>query len=299
MDTKAIEYILELAHHQSITKTADALNISQSALSQILLRIETKVGTPLFIRQKRALTPTEAGLLYLSAAKKIVDTKRKLYADIKDLSETKKIRLGLTSRWGMIMMTEILPDFNVAFPDTLIEMRQYNYLNLREEYSQYNLDIAVMTHSQADQLPEDAVILRHEEMQLILHKDHPFTIKHADEDTVSENIFRNELQDFGFVRSAFGSASRCMENAVFDRIGHQPRVFCEANDSLTFINIVEANLGYAFISSDYTNDSPKLKSWKLSPSLTRINTLLIRPGMQVTPAEAYLLQLIRGHRLFK
>lgn len=299
MDTKAIEYILELAHHQSITKTADALNISQSALSQILLRIETKVGTPLFIRQKRALTPTEAGKLYLTAARKIVDTKRKLYADIKDLSETKKIRLGLTSRWGMLMMIDILPKFNLQFPDTLIEMRQFNYSHLREEYAQYNIDIAVMAYSHLDQFPDDAELLRLEEMRLAINADHPFAIAHAEDPVLPESAIKDGLSDFGFLRSAYGSTNRALEDSLFEKINFDPVIFCESNDSLTLTNIVESNLGFAILSSDYLQDRPKIKSWPLEPNLARINTLLIRPGMQLGPAEAYLIELVHNYHLFQ
>ena len=75
MDTKALEYILEIARCRSVTRAARSLGISQSALSQILLRVEREIGTPLFVRQKRALKLTEAGELYVEAAESIIDAK--------------------------------------------------------------------------------------------------------------------------------------------------------------------------------------------------------------------------------
>ncbi|MGE4354325.1 MAG: LysR family transcriptional regulator [Oscillospiraceae bacterium] len=298
MDTKAMEYILEIAHYKSVTKAAKALCISQSALSQILLRIERELGSPLFIRKKRSLIPTDTGYLYFDAAQKILDTKRKLYADIDDLAGSKRIRFGLTSHWGMLMMLDILPTFHERFPNTVIELRQYNYQSLREEYLQYGIDLAVTTISPNDAVPENAEILREEEMRLILSCSHPFSIAHAHEAEVPEITIKRDLAGLSIIRSAIGSASRIMEDELFARIGFTPRAFCEVTDYITFINLVEANLGFAFISADYVNTSDKICNWRLSPRLVRNNALLIRPGLKLGEPEQYLIEHIRGYRIF-
>ena len=50
MDTKQIEYILKIAEENNITKAAEKLFITQSALNQQLLKLEKELGTPLFHR---------------------------------------------------------------------------------------------------------------------------------------------------------------------------------------------------------------------------------------------------------
>ncbi len=52
MDTKQIEYILKIAEENNITKAADKLFITQSALNQQLLKLEGELGTPLFHRSR-------------------------------------------------------------------------------------------------------------------------------------------------------------------------------------------------------------------------------------------------------
>lgn len=299
MDTKAIEYILELAEHKSITKTADILSISQSALSQILLRVEREVGAQLFIRQKRALIPTSAGLLYLQAAQKILNTKRRLYSDIRDLSESKKIRLGLSSKWGMSMIRDILPIFTAEFPNTLVELRQHNYQKMRDAYARYELDIAVMSYSPYDPLPEGAELLRMEKMNLIVNSKHPFSIKHANEHTLPETCIKEELRDLGFIRSAVGTTIRDLEDELFRRINYTPSIFCEATDWLAFLTLVEANLAFAFVSSDYLDMGYDICGWNIAPSIDRKNVILVRPGFETGDAELRLLELIRNYKLFK
>ena len=299
METKALEYILEIARCRSITKAARSLGISQSALSQILLRVEREIGAVIFIRQKRALKLTEAGELYIEAAAKIVDTKNRFLADLQDLTAERHIRVGVTSQWGMAMLLEILPEFHALFPDVPVELVQRSYSALMSEYAQYRIDIAVSTYHISDPLPEEGEVLRKEEMKLFVNKNHPFSAAHAGESSIPEQLLRTELDGMSFIRSAKGSLSRRMEDAMFERIGFSPRTFCEVNDYITFINLVEANLGFAFVSADYASLSNKVSIWSMEPKLLRRNILLVRPGFERGKEADYLIDRIKNYKLFK
>lgn len=52
MDTRLIEHILKIAEERSITKAAEKLYLTQSALNQQLLHLEHELGTTLFNRSK-------------------------------------------------------------------------------------------------------------------------------------------------------------------------------------------------------------------------------------------------------
>ena len=51
MDTRQIEYMLAISQEKSITKAAQKMYITQTTLSQALLKLEQELGQPLFIRQ--------------------------------------------------------------------------------------------------------------------------------------------------------------------------------------------------------------------------------------------------------
>lgn len=61
MDTHLIENIIKIAEEKSITKAAEKLYLTQSALNQQLLKIERELGTALFRRTKTEMIPTQAG----------------------------------------------------------------------------------------------------------------------------------------------------------------------------------------------------------------------------------------------
>ena len=52
MDLKQIEYIVKIDDEHSITRAAEKLFVTQSALNQQLLRLEKELGAPLFHRSK-------------------------------------------------------------------------------------------------------------------------------------------------------------------------------------------------------------------------------------------------------
>lgn len=68
MDFKELTYVLALARHQSVTKAAQELYLTQPALTRFLQRLETSVGQPLFTRSGNRLIPTYAGEKYIERA---------------------------------------------------------------------------------------------------------------------------------------------------------------------------------------------------------------------------------------
>ena len=72
MDLKQIEYIVKIAETGNITRAAEQLFVTQSALNQQLLKLENALGIKLFYRRKHDLTPTDAGKLYLKYGRQML-----------------------------------------------------------------------------------------------------------------------------------------------------------------------------------------------------------------------------------
>ena len=105
MDTKQIEYILKIAEENNITRAAEKLFITQPALNQQLLKLERELGTQLFYRSRTDWRPTEAGMVYLENAKKMLLIKQDTYRIINDMTAQKQgsLSVGLTPGRGISM----------------------------------------------------------------------------------------------------------------------------------------------------------------------------------------------------
>ena len=52
MNTQTLEYIIAIAEEKSISRAADRLLVSQPAISRQLKRVEERLGTKLFLRER-------------------------------------------------------------------------------------------------------------------------------------------------------------------------------------------------------------------------------------------------------
>ena len=99
MEFRKLNYLLTLAECRNMTRAAEKLYISQSALSHYLKNVEEELGTPLFDRSTSPLTLTYAGKCFMESAKKILMENDRLEKELRDITlhMTGKLRVG-TSR---------------------------------------------------------------------------------------------------------------------------------------------------------------------------------------------------------
>ncbi len=72
MDLKQLECFVAVARHEHFTRAAEALHLTQSAVSQHVLRLEAELGVRLLERTSRGATPTPAGVELLARAETIL-----------------------------------------------------------------------------------------------------------------------------------------------------------------------------------------------------------------------------------
>lgn len=68
MNTQTLEYIIAIAEEKSISRAADRLLVSQPAISRQLKRVEERLGTKLFLRERGEMILTDAGKIYVNGA---------------------------------------------------------------------------------------------------------------------------------------------------------------------------------------------------------------------------------------
>ncbi|MEL7459638.1 MAG: LysR family transcriptional regulator [Pseudomonadota bacterium] len=93
-----LRYFREVAHEGNLTRAAERLNVSQSALSTQIKALEARLGQPLFDRVGRRLTLTEVGRITLDHADRIFATGAELLATLGQTSTgMPPLRIGALS----------------------------------------------------------------------------------------------------------------------------------------------------------------------------------------------------------
>jgi DNA-binding transcriptional LysR family regulator len=113
-----------VAKHLSFTAAANALLISQSALSRHVIALEKLLGAQLFERRPHTLVLTKAGQLLLPAVAKSFDRLEYALDDIRNDGATglRTLRVHMPPSFAAYLAVPILRDFRRAAPDVEIDL---------------------------------------------------------------------------------------------------------------------------------------------------------------------------------
>jgi len=113
-----------VAQHLSFTAAANALLISQSALSRHVIGLEKLIGAQLFERRPHALVLTKAGQHLLTAVMKSFDRLEFALDDIRNdgAGAMRTLRVQMPPTFAAHLAVPILRDFRQAAPDVEIDL---------------------------------------------------------------------------------------------------------------------------------------------------------------------------------
>lgn len=123
MDTRQLEYILEIAEAKSLSKAAEHLFITQSALSQLLNKLKKQGLPPLFVYQKQQMLLTDAGKIYVDGARTILKLEQEAQTALQDLAfnHVQTFHICICPHMRFLFYSEVLPQIRRHFPNTTIQ----------------------------------------------------------------------------------------------------------------------------------------------------------------------------------
>ena len=307
MDLKQIEYIVKIDDEHSITRAAEKLFVTQSALNQQLLRLEKELGAPLFHRSKIDMRPTEIGQVYLDNAREILRIKQRTYNLINDMTDAKKGRLsiGFTPGRGSEMFTHVYPAFHQAYPNVVVEPHELSVHRQQQMITQGNLDIGFQTLSERQRNDSEYIKLGEEEIFLLVPSIHPaveeLTAAQAAADqqgqltgpypTVSLARFQYEP----FVLMYKESTIRAITDEIFRKSGFPPNVLFETASNNTVLSMIQANLCCGVVPEHYVRNLPSgisCFSFASHPSWDIVANY--RKNGYLSEAAKYFIELVRA-----
>ena len=149
-----LRYFREVALDGQLGRTAERLNVSQSALSVQIRQLEESLGLPLFDRISRRLVLTEAGRIALDHADRIFSAGDELLATLRQSSTAKPpLRIGALSTLSRNFQLQFLRPILGVCGQTFT-LKSGNMRGLLEELEALTLDVVLTT-----QVPEDGPAL--------------------------------------------------------------------------------------------------------------------------------------------
>jgi LysR family transcriptional activator of nhaA len=142
-----LRYFRAVAHDGNLTRTAERLNLSQSALSIQIKQLEERLGHALFERRGRQLYLTEAGRIALDHADTIFSTGEELVETLKETGRTRRaIRIGALATLSRNFQMEFLRPI-LGRSDVDMILRSGSTSELLGALEALNLDIVLLNQA--------------------------------------------------------------------------------------------------------------------------------------------------------
>lgn len=121
---KELRQFVEVATRRSISVAARHLNISQSALSRSIQKLEQSYGAPLFVRTGGGVELSPYGSALYSRAVRIIPSLDEAREEIEQLQGRSRaaIRVGTGDLWGLVILPPVIRAFAETHPDVVIHV---------------------------------------------------------------------------------------------------------------------------------------------------------------------------------
>jgi LysR family transcriptional regulator for metE and metH len=124
LEIRHLKLVQAIATEGGMTKAANRLHLTQSALSHQLKEIEERLNAPLYLRLKRKLILTEAGQKLLQSAERVLQDLSQTEDNIRRLAsgQTGSLRISTQCNTCYHWLPSMLTLFHKTFPDVDVQI---------------------------------------------------------------------------------------------------------------------------------------------------------------------------------
>jgi DNA-binding transcriptional LysR family regulator len=242
MTLRQVEVFLAVARAKSFRRAAEALHLSQPALSQHVRELEGELGTRLFDRLARSVALTDAGHVFAEHATRLITTVTDARQAIHDLMglERGALTIGASTTPGIYVLPQILGAFRRRYPGIELTLRLGNSERIERMVRANELDLGLVGgHGRC---PGEACLTAGlpDELVLAVAPTHPWASR--------REISPGRLEEDALLMREVGSATRQVTERALQAagVGYRPGLVLEHPEAIK--QAVMAGLGVAFLS---------------------------------------------------
>lgn len=173
IDVESMRAFVAVTDAGGISRAAEQLGLTPSAVSWKMKRLEQRVGKPLLIRDGHDLRPTHEGRIVLEDAPEIIRAHDRMVSRLAYPEFTGMIKVGSNEEVGAERIAAILGRFQQTFPGAKVEFVVNQSRLLRPLIERGRIDVAVIQVGESELRPDDRV-LWDDELRWATHRDLPY-----------------------------------------------------------------------------------------------------------------------------
>lgn len=295
MDNKKYEAIVKIAETGNLTKTAEQMGYTQSAVTQMVKSLENELGIQLLVRTNKGVTLTKSAAQLLPFMIEEQRWEKRIQEECSRMLglDTGLVTVGCLSSLSSAWMPEILETFSRKHPAVQVRMEEHESPLLENLLLSGRIDLAIMELTENTRCRP--ISLHKDEIVAVVPDNHPLSGK----DTVS----LHELQEYPLISYSTGGTGAqdpgwpdlIIGLITGQRTTWQVRYSCK--DDLTALRMVSCGLGVTLSGRIMLeNHRTENRVIPLDPPLFRDLGIALRKREEPAPAVREFIDCVLEHR---
>lgn len=244
MADRRLQVFHAVAKHLSFTRAADALFMTQPAVTFQIKQLEEEHGTRLFERRHGGISLTPAGELVLSYAERILALSDEMETRLSEMTGEMRgpLLVGASTTIAEFMLPRVLGEFNALYPQVRARLLVANSESIEGRVAEHTLDVGLI-EAPAKLSGLTSQICCEDELRVICAADYPL----AKLKTVTPKV----LTDYEFISREPGSGTREITDSYFRNHKIEPgklKTQMELGSPEALKGVVATGLGFAIVS---------------------------------------------------
>lgn len=252
-----LDTLLLVAEKKNFTRAAQALSLTQPAVSHHISQLEQELGVRLFVRGNGDLMLTPEGETVLRYVRRMKALEKKMAEELQEAGRRlTRLRIGITHTAESSIVAEVLARYTNENPGISITIVTDNINNLYDMLENFELDLAVV-EGRSTRPELSALMLDTDYLVCVLANTHP--LSH------SSMITLDEIRQEKLILRLPNSETRVRFESALAAIGESIadfQVILEVDNVATIKDLIRKNLGISILARSACMD--ELRKGKLT-----------------------------------
>jgi DNA-binding transcriptional LysR family regulator len=285
MELRQLQYFAAVARHRSFTRAAQALYVTQPALSQQVRRLEAELGLALLRRTSQGVELTPAGADLLAHADRVIAEMERARAEMdRHAGVSRGVARVAATAADAPRLPEALAEFHTEHPGIQVALRQGSAQEVVDLTRRGAVDVAVLALSGEAPAGVDAHPLAEEPLRVAVALDDPLA---------GGALGIAALQGRPFILAEPGSALRETVLAATQAAGFSPLPLFEVGDPHAVRFLVRAGLGISLVPASWLERPGPVVGAADLDDPPRHRLYLLTPAAGPSPAGRLLFERLR------
>ncbi len=244
MPDRRLQAFHAVAKHRSFTKAADALCMTQPAVTFQIRQLEDHFNTRLFDRANGRITLTPTGMIALDYVERILALSAELDAKVKEVTgqQVGPLMIGASTTIAEFLLPRILGEFKSRHPGIVPQLSVANSEAVQARVAERTLDLGFIEgDSHLKTLVTD--VCCDDELQVVCAPSHPLAQHKA--------LALEALTEYPYISRELGSGTREVIDHHMQKTGLSPdslQIVMEASSPEALKGLVATGIGFAIMS---------------------------------------------------